>query len=262
MGIFDRITRWISGKTPAEKPTLGVTVEMVGNDYISPPPKPKRKLIQPDPVCPYCGFKYEVFPKDRKPCPSCGEIVIIKSRDKIKHLLTKTQAEEWENDKKERASTNKAKNYLSMGRVDTEKFPLSAKGTVDEYGLELSSKEKATFKTLVNTALKKSVKKDFDGAFWAYFALAHFLRDNGLDYFETLKLMNQMRLLEMKTKDRHDKDYGWKVQITTGCKCDACKEIDGKVLTLDEALETMPYPSRDCTAKFPFTGRYLWFVGE
>lgn len=257
MGIFDRIKAWIRGKSYQHKTAFGVTVEMVGNDYIPQPPKSKRKLIQPDPVCPYCGFKYEAFPKDKKPCPSCGEVVIIKSRDKIKHLFTKARAQEWEDDKKERALINKARGYLFMGRVNPDKLQLIREGIIEKSGHEISY-NKVALNILTNAALKRSVKKDFDGAFWTYFAMTHLLRDQGFDYFDSLQLMHEMRLREMKTKDHHDKDYGWKVRIVTGCDCKACKPLDGKILTLDEALETMPFPSKHCKVKFPFIGRYEW----
>lgn len=262
MGIFDKITKWLN-KKPETKTELGVSFEIKGSNFSPYPQKSKATLIQPDPVCPYCGFKYEVFPKDKKPCPSCGEVVIIKSRDKIKHLLTKTQAQKWEDDKREQTKINKAKTYLNMGRIDPDKLKLPPKGTIDEYDLELSSYEKVAFKMLINASLKRTVKKDYNGAFWAYFALTHLLRDAGLDYFKTLQLTHEMKLREMKTEDQHDKDYGWKVKITTNCNCDACKPLDGKILTLDEALETIPFPSKDCTANFPFNGGgYSWFTGS
>jgi hypothetical protein len=252
MGILDRIKAWISGKP--SKPTFGVTFERVGGDYVHPPPKPKKEPVQPDPVCPYCGFKYEALPKDKKPCPSCGEVVIIKSRDKIKHLLTRTQAQDWEDNKKEQALFNKAVYYLNMGRIDPEKFHLVREGLIDERGVKVTY-ELAALQILANNSVKRYVKKDYEGAFWTYFAMTHFLRDHGEDYFDTLQLMHETRLREKKTQESNGK-----VEIKTYCDCDACKPLDGKILTIDEALKTMPFPSKNCTAKFPFHGNYSWVI--
>jgi len=246
MGIFDKITKWINNK-PKTNPL--------------PPQKSKAAPIQPDPVCPYCGSKYEVFPKDKKPCPSCGEVVIIKSRDKIKYLLTEVQAQEWVDSKKEQALYKKAVYYLNMGRIDPEHFHLVRKGVLDDKGVKIFYVT-AAVKILTNNSLRRYLKRDYEGAFWTYFAMTHLLRDSGLDYFKTLQLTHEMKLREMKIKDQHDKDYGWKVKITTNCNCDACKPLDGKILTLDEALETMPFPSKDCTANFPYNGGYSWFTGS
>ena len=138
MKLFDRITRWISGKTPEKEPAFSVSIETVGFDHAPPQPKPKRKLIQPAPICPCCDFRYEAFPKDKKPCPCCGKIVIIRSRDKIRHLLTKARAQEWDDDKKEMTLINKSRNYLSMGRVDPDRLQLVREQMIEETGHEIS----------------------------------------------------------------------------------------------------------------------------
>ena len=118
MGILDRILKWFRKDLSHEEPKLSVTFNMVGQDYQPHPKRPKRKLIQADPICPYCGFNYETFPKTKKKCPECGEIVIMKSKDKIKRLFTVEQADEYDEEKLERARINGLRGYLSAAGLD------------------------------------------------------------------------------------------------------------------------------------------------
>ena len=124
MGILDRILKWFRKDLSHEEPKLSVTFNMVGQDYQPHPKRPKRKLIQADPICPYCGFNYETFPKTKKKCPECGEIVIMKSKDKIKRLFTVEQADEYDEEKLERARINGLRGYLSAAGLDPHQLPL------------------------------------------------------------------------------------------------------------------------------------------
>jgi hypothetical protein len=64
--------------------------------------------------------------------------------------------------------------------------------------------------------------------------------------------MNRMRLMDyLKAKDV---EY---VQWSTSCKCDVCKEIEGKKWDLAYAIKHLPAPPQKCEARFPFAGRYV-----
>ena len=55
-----------------------------------------------EPVCPYCGFVFEVMPTRKRKCPQCKETIYRQSRppDNIKMLMTESQAaaakKEWD----------------------------------------------------------------------------------------------------------------------------------------------------------------------
>lgn len=251
MGILDRLKKMI---LKSEDPTPKVEIKMVGLDGPKPNPKKKRELIQPKPVCPYCGFRYDDMPKDKKPCPSCGQIVIIKSQEKIKHLFTVDQAKEWESDKKDKTLINKARSYLTMGRMDPDDLQKTREFMKEASGKDISYVD-VVFRMLSEEALDRHSQRDFDGAFWTYFAMAHLLLDQGRDFFEAWKLAQEMKLSEIKLQDPKAK-----VRVSSGCDCPACQDIKKKILPINEALKTMPYPTRGCTDNFPFSGRYVWFV--
>jgi hypothetical protein len=256
MGILSWIVKWFKKAPPPEESRLGVTFNLVGSDYQPPPKRPKRKLIQPDPICPYCGFKYDAFPKTKKKCPECGQIVIMKSKDKIKRLFTEQQADEYEEEKLERARINGLRGYLSAAGLDPHQLPLIHMNMEDETGHTIE------YEDVVEILLEKAAEErrsscDFDGAKWAYFELAHVRRNDDKEFFSAYREMKRMELM----------DYGkagdvTHVQWSTGCQCDACVKHKDKVWTLNHAIKHVPYPSKKCNAKFPFCGSYVAYFPE
>jgi thioredoxin-related protein len=71
-----------------------------------------------------------------------------------------------------------------------------------------------------------------------------FLNDAGKDCFSTRQQVAKMELLTYKKSGVIDK-----VQILTCGKnsCEACQQLDRKVFTIEEALEKMPIPCKECT---------------
>jgi len=78
-----------------------------------------------------------------------------------------------------------------------------------------------------------------------YYEMALFLNEQGKDCFTQLQLSNKMELLMYKKAGIN------KVQILT-CgtgSCEQCQLLQDKIYTIDEALEKMPIPNKDCTKK-------------
>jgi len=77
--------------------------------------------------------------------------------------------------------------------------------------------------------------------------MALFKNQRGKDCFVTLQQSHKMELYECKQQGEFIK----KVRIFTGGKdsCDACQQLDGKIFTIDEALQKMPIPNKECTFK-------------
>jgi hypothetical protein len=83
-----------------------------------------------------------------------------------------------------------------------------------------------------------------------YYAMAVYLEKEGKNPFKMLKLANRAKLNSLKKEG-----YVKKVRILTkgkesGGDCDSCRKNEGKILTIDYALETMPIPNPNCSFKF------------
>jgi hypothetical protein len=98
--------------------------------------------------------------------------------------------------------------------------------------------------SLLNELLEENMKSgDFHTLKMLYHDMAWFLDEEGQEFFDILVARQRAELMEYKTQ--------WgikKVRITTSADpCPACKKLDGKVLTIQQALKTMPIPCKECT---------------
>ena len=252
-----RILKWFRKEPPKEESGLAVTFNLVGQDYQPPPKRPKRILKQPDPICPYCGFEYQTFPKTKKKCPKCGETVIIMSKDKIKRLFTEERADEYNEEKQERARINELRGYLSAAGLDPHELPLIHMQMEEETGRTIEYEEVVEI-LLEKAAAERRSSCDFDGAKWAYSKLAQFRRNENKEFFPAYPEMKRMELMDYrKAKDVQH------VKWTTACKCDVCRELEGKSWKLAYAIKHLPAPPKQCTARFPMSGSYVAaFPGE
>lgn len=77
-----------------------------------------------------------------------------------------------------------------------------------------------------------------------YYEKALFLNDEGRDCFSQLQQSAKVELQYLKKDGLADK-----VQILSAGGCETCKKLDGKVLTIQDALEKMPIPCKECSYK-------------
>jgi DNA-directed RNA polymerase subunit RPC12/RpoP len=257
MNLVQRMLLWWQkrrGKNSLD--SMQVTVEMASPEYTPQPPKPRRKLLQADPVCPYCGHKYEKIPSSKTKCPSCGEKVMVRSREKIKRLMTTDQAAAYDQEKKERAHLNKIRNYLSMARLDPDKLQIVQDQMMEDSGKEVSA-EDAVLRIIESSLRDAKRSKDYEAATWICFARTHFLRDNDREFFSSLQEWHRMRLMD-KQKEALRNREDIKLIVSPGCKCAECKKVDGRVVSIDQALRDLPLPVKGCAKDFPFMGNYWW----
>lgn len=91
---------------------------------------------------------------------------------------------------------------------------------------------------------------DFYKLKMGHFQNAMQLFRNNLDFFDELYESKKCELLEYK-KFKYNK----KVKILSSCGCESCKNLNGKVFTIDEALKLMPIPNPDCGHKTNANGK-------
>ncbi len=77
-----------------------------------------------------------------------------------------------------------------------------------------------------------------------YYEKAIFLHEEGRDCFNQLRESVRCELMDVKQQGLANK-----VEILSAGGCNACKKQSGLVFTINEALEKMPIPCKDCTFK-------------
>ena len=179
----------------------------------------------------------------------------MRSREKIKRLMTIDQADAYDEEKKERAHINRIRDYLSMARRNPDELQIVREQMMEDSGKEVSA-EDAVMRIIESSLREAKRRKDYEAAAWICFARTHFLRDNDREYFPSLQEWRRMQLMEKKQQADRDK-YGGDLMVSTGCKCSECKKVDGRVLSIEEALRDLPLPVKGCANDFPFMGHYF-----
>jgi len=102
----------------------------------------------------------------------------------------------------------------------------------------VKSKRSAVIMSLFNESILKV--RDLHEQEQKYHNLATMLNKSGEDVFHILQAGAKAKLAAYK------KDGVKKAYLLTSNMCGACKRLDGRVMTITKALETMPIPIRTC----------------
>jgi hypothetical protein len=190
----------------------------------------KNKQIAIGGYCPYCMGILGHKPKRDIKCPSCQKEIYYRPDQTI-----------FENDL---LSLDEALvvDYL----VKFERFGISAAEfkqkraeLQEKFGPEITTVDvfwNLLRNAMINTKETAKLKK-------IHRHLAFFLRDLHQDFYYILQRAIKMQLLELRN-DGSTK----RICITTGPEpCSACRELNGKIYTVEEALTLMPLPCKDCS---------------
>jgi len=197
------------------------------NKKTDKPDDPKDVKLE----CPTCKKALEKYSTKRFKCPHCrswiyfldDRLVAQEERDQIRAERQKRYYEE----------------YL---REFMTKLGLTYEGFKErETKLTSSSgeppKEEAVVMSLFNENILKT--KDLRLMEQRYHEVARYLDVKGNDTFHLQKAAAIARLAALK-QEKFKKVY----ILSTG-NCDRCKELDGEVMTIEEAKKTMPIPIRE-----------------
>lgn len=250
--MLKKILGWIKGER-SESSGLSVEIEMIKPEApeVKPTKDKKPVLKQPDPACPHCGYRFAEMPASKRKCPECKNEVIVRSHNKIKTLMTPEDARQFDAAKKEAARKRKLAGYLHMANLEFKSLD-DIKGRLDKGSGSKWRYDDVVWRVLNEAVIEGLATKNYVGLQHVYFAMTHFLRDEGKDFFDTLQEMHRMQLMEYLQENA---DYS--VRVSTSCECPQCSTVKGKVFKVREALEKMPFPARGCTNRFPLYGRYL-----
>ena len=204
----------------------------------------KGKVIESESICPYCKYTLEKKPTRKKKCSNCNNFIFVRTlpstRQKV--LVTENEAKkidlEWDKVNYRKNAINQLNSYdINEKDYDNRKKELSKK-------LNSEANDGDVVWSLLNEQLNKKMKdNDFGFLSMIYNDMARILNKEGKDCFTYLQQAIKMDLLRLQQSSFN------KVEIST-CginSCEACQKLDSKVFTIEEALEKMPIPYKECT---------------
>lgn len=191
--------------------------------------------LQKELKCPYCNNILNSIPKRKTKCKTCGNYFYIRTRldDKAKVIVTE----------KECSEIDLINSVLLSGVISEEEFIKAKKSE------QIKSNKDIIWRLFNEKILYLSKKNDLGGLADIYYHMAEFTHKEGRDSFYLLQQSAKCRLVNYK-------NLGVKtVEILTTNPCEYCKKMEGKKLGIQEALETMPIPAKECQMDLFNTGK-------
>lgn len=197
--------------------------------------------------CPYCNVELEKFPLRKTKCKACGKFYYSKRlpSETKKRIVT-------EKEKKQIDKQWDEKFFLDEWCAFFSTFDFT-KGYIKRHIGSFKIKRDGAW-SLFQKALAVALKRNkFHEASMLYYKMAIFVAEENKDPFEYLKLSSKMSLLNYKNQGTK------KVRILSAgsLSCSECNEQNGEVYSIDEALNKMPLPNKNCSYHFyPENKRY------
>jgi tetratricopeptide (TPR) repeat protein len=194
--------------------------------------------------CPYCHESLPRMPRRKSICHRCGESICLRTRpgESETLLVTEDEAkkidEEWE-------WSRKVSTWLRiLGRygLTVDEYELRRKRNREAYGSRANDRD--VFWGFLNQLVPKATD-DWELSN-VYNMMSMFLDEEHKDFLHTLQESKRCVLRALKG--------GGCLNVRISASehaCDACKKQDGRVLTIDEALASLPVPCADCQSKPP-----------
>jgi hypothetical protein len=190
-------------------------------------------------ICPYCLHQLQAMPLRRTTCPSCSNTIYVwySTTQNMKKLVTEEEAHRIEKEVAEHIEQ-----YEFLNKKDTfeksEDEVKKVQSQLQEEDPDASLDDAYMF--LLDTKIKDTRN---DGEKSRLFYLKALMLDNaGKEFHSELKDSKKYELLNLK---KHD--FVSTVQIITNPdSCDSCKTQSDKIMTIEQALEEMPLPHKNC----------------
>jgi len=170
--------------------------------------------------CPYCENVLEKQLKRKKKCPHCEKYIFV--RDHI--MVTEEYAEIIDS--------------LKMFEFSVQQYLESKKELGERFGHEPKCRD-----VIWHICNGEIIKNRNDNGILGtlYHNMAILLDSEGKDAFQMLRQSAKARLQSYKQMGTEILD------ILVGDDCPGCKLLEGKVYKIDEALDQMPIPHKNCT---------------
>jgi hypothetical protein len=188
------------------------------------------KQVASDASCPHCNVILDPIPQRKTRCRACGNDIYVRTnpfnKQKIYYL--------------------KHEDALSLDTVKN--LPISEK-EYDKTEKELAKKfgkppmpGDVVWGILNNHLVSAMQRNDWQDMKMIYWQQARLLFESGQEFFGVLQESAKCELHRYKVSN-----VVHKVEIlTAGSSCSKCQSLQGKIITVKEALVTMPIPVKDC----------------
>ncbi|HWR93593.1 MAG TPA: hypothetical protein VN192_00135 [Flavobacterium sp.] len=193
-------------------------------------------------LCPYCSNILKQFPKSKKKCEYCKNLIYVRTSPDtgFKIIVTEKESNKLDAELKKKYFRNKwLRNIEGLG-ISKEDFQNKHEEFYKKNGTYV--KDGDVFWSLFNELIiKTSDTKLLRGI---YYEMAWFLFEEGRDYFAIRQQSARMQLLSALNSNLNLKA----TILTCGDgSCQECNKLANTVYTIEEALEKMPIPCPDCT---------------
>ena len=248
--LWNHIKGVLRGKKRAGNVSFQAYIEMAKPDpnYKPQPqaPKPPKPVpVQPPLKCPHCEHVFDKVSGSRRNCPECKKEIIIRTENKVKLLFTPEAAERFDADRQRRYNRNNLLRYYvhqwpfeNIGgeafddRKSTLEKDTNSSLTDEEFALYLLNERLDSQECQSDLFLKRNL----------YHTIARLQHHMGVDTYEAKAACFRCDLLH----DAQQSGYASKVRVHTGCDCDKCKKVEGRIMSIQDALIKMPLPVRGC----------------
>ena len=192
-------------------------------------------------ICPYCENILEQFPKRKKKCSYCKQDIFVRTSPSTrgKVLVTEEGSKKIDIELKKISFRNRWLREIEGLGITEKDFYSRKEIFFVKNGVEV--KDGDVFWSLFNESITKT--RDLHQSKMIYYLMSLFLHEEGRDYFATRQLSAKMELIQNQNSSLKLNA----VIITAGDSCEACKKSANKVMTIEEALEKMPIPCKECT---------------
>lgn len=181
--------------------------------------------------CPYCNEILEKKPSRKTKCPFCKKYIYVKSDKLVTEEEAKAIEQKWK-------FIHELKDLgISEGDYNNQKKSLTIKKGFEPKHVDI------IWDLLNKKTMELAKNKDFNGLKMLYYQMALFLNEKGKNFFHVLQQSRKMELESLRIMGIK------KVIIISSDGCSSCKELNDKILTIKEALKTMPIPNKNCSYK-------------
>jgi hypothetical protein len=187
------------------------------------------KLIR----CPYCSEVLETAPKRKKKCPHCGRFIFVRQGE----LFTEASLKDYEAKQREEAAISSWLSRLAQFGVTQQAFDRHRKALSKQFGFQAPVND--TVWRILNSLVRPSRSRQDLKAIYLY--MANLIIEEGKDPKPYLAEAARHELLDLK-----ESGVVSKVKVST-CNddsvCSACRKLEKKTFTINEALAKMPIPN-------------------
>jgi len=190
--------------------------------------------------CPYCNNALGEKPKTKRKCPFCKNVICIRTlpETKEKVLMTEDGAKTFDEEKKRKSFEKKWLRVLENYGITDHDVRRQTEKLSEKWGQPANTVD--VIWSLFNQHLIPN-ETDFQQLKMIYHSMALFLSERNEDFFPLLQESIKMELLAAKQNA-----WAKKVEICADSCCKTCKKLHGKIFTIDEALQEMPIPVKEC----------------